>query len=632
MSSPRRFRLSRRWRIFLWILVGFSAVVVTVFMLAQGRIIAGIEQRMRDRLEARGLEPEWSGASWSLWRGGVVFRDFILRETEGGRKQVLEVESMAVSLPPSQWISTGSRTMVWSIRRSKVVVADAEGHIALEDVSAKFRTHRGKIVVTEAKARHRGLVVDLEGGILTRKEPLRPPPRFVMRLKAARATLAALDFDDGTGRFKIRGKFTVDASTPAFDWSASLEGNGRNVSLKGVPLRKAGATAELSSLGDSVIHAGAATEHGKAEAVIRRQGWKGTPFTFEGTVEDKEGRKDRLHGSHHQGTFHVTELEGDADLWSIAADIPMLADALPESLEVTAFPPIAVRDIRWKKQDGWSVAEVATKGEGAVTVTHDGKKVEISQLTGRASLADEKWSLRGLRGEVFGGSLSIQGDYSGGTLEDAVIKADGLSLARIKQVTGKGKAATPGVLSLSYTGSADPGGRQFDGEGRMTLENAPVIEVPLLDQVHDLFAAIIPGVKRAESGEGRFEAHFTSRGNVVSVGSFEASGGTLVVDARGQVDLKKETVAGSARGRLTGLPGAVTHPLSRLLEMEVTGTLDRIQVRRLEAGKIISKAAEGTAEVVEESVRGVRKASDGEKRRSPRTPARWFDKWRGDRK
>jgi hypothetical protein len=153
--------------------------------------------------------------------------------------------------------------------------------------------------------------------------------------------------------------------------------------------------------------------------------------------------------------------------------------------------------------------------------------------------------------------------------------------------------------------------------------------VPLLDQVHDLFAAIIPGVERAESGEGRFEAHFTSRGHIVSVGSFEASGGTLTVDARGQVDLRKETVSGSARGKLTGLPGVVTHPLSRLLEMEVTGTLDRIQVRRLEAGKIISQAADGTAEVVEEAVRGVREASDGEKRRSPRSPARWFDKWRG---
>ncbi|WAC21315.1 hypothetical protein OVA24_07945 [Luteolibacter sp. SL250] len=628
MSSLRRFRLSRRWRIFLWILVGFSSVVVTVLTLAQGRIIAGIEQRMRDRLEARGLEPEWSRASWSLWRGGVVFRDFILHETEGERKQVLEVESLAVSLPPSQWISTGSRTMVWSVRRSKVVVSDAEGHIALEDVSAKFRSRRGKITVTEAKVRHRGLVVDLEGDIITRQEPLRPPPRFVMKLKAARATLAALDFDDGTGRFKIRGKFTVDASTPAFDWSASLKGNGREVSLKGVPLRDAGATAELSSQEESVINAGVAMEHGRAEAVIRRQGWKGTPFTFEGTVQDGDGKKDTLHGSHHRGKFHVAELEGDADLWSIAGDIPMLADSLPPSLEVVTFPAITARDIRWEKDGGWSVARFSTRGAGAVTVAHEGKKVDITALTGGGSLTGRTWSLREVRGEVFGGNLTVDGDYTGGRLRDAAIKASGVRLDRIKQAMGKGKTSTPGVLSLFYTGSADLGGRLFDGEGRMMLENAPVIEVPLLDQVHDLFAAIIPGVERAESGEGRFEAHFTSSGHIVSVGSFEASGGTLTVDARGQVDLRKETVSGSARGKLTGLPGVVTQPLSRLLEMEVTGTLDRIHVRRLEAGKIISQAAEGTAEVVEEAVKGVRKAEDREKRRSPSKPARWFDKWR----
>ncbi|RYD34966.1 MAG: hypothetical protein EOP87_08215, partial [Verrucomicrobiaceae bacterium] len=613
MSSPRRFRLSRRWRISLLVAGAFFAAALTGIMLAEDRIVAAIEQRVRDRLGARGLEPEWSGASWSLWRGGVVFRDFVLRETSEGRKPVLEVGRLGVSLPPSEWISPGHRSMHWSVRRSKVVVSDDAGSIVLDDVSAKLRTLRGKIVVKEAQARHRGLVVNLEGEILTRKEPLNPPKRFVMRLKAARATLAVLDFDDGTGRFKVRGNFKVDASTPAFDWSASLRGHGREVSLKGVPLRKAGAKAELSSQGESVINAGVATEHGRAGAVIRRQDWKGSPFTFEGAVEDASGRKDQLHGSHHQGAFHVVELAGDADLWSIAGDVPMLEDALPESLEITTFPSIAARDIRWKKENGWSVADVATKGEGAATVDHEGKKVDIAALTGSAALADGEWNLRKIRGEMLGGSLSVEGRYSEGLLEDAFIKADDLSLARIKRVTGKGNSATPGVLSVSYTGSARLSERQFDGEGRMKLEKAPVIEVPILDQVHDLFAAIIPGVERAESGEGRLEAHFTSRGSVMSVGSFEASGGTLVVEARGDVDLKKETVSGSARGRLTGLPGAVTHPLSRLLEMEVTGSFDRIQVRRLEAGKILSKAAEGTAEVVEDVVEKTEKAKDGEK-------------------
>jgi hypothetical protein len=42
---------------------------------------------------------------------------------------------------------------------------------------------------------------------------------------------------------------------------------------------------------------------------------------------------------------------------------------------------------------------------------------------------------------------------------------------------------------------------------------------------------------------------------------------------------------GGARGKLAGLPGVVTSPLSRLLKMEVGGKLDHIRVQRLRPGR-----------------------------------------------
>jgi len=632
MPLARRSPLSRILRIVLLVVGILLVAAAGVISLGKDRIAANIEQRVRDRLKARGLEPGWSEASWNLWKGGVVFRDFTLRETVENGRQVLAVDRLAVRMPPSEWISAGHRSLVWSVPKSRVVVADEAGEIVIEEAAARFETRRGRILIKEAKGRHKGLVVDLEGEITTRMEPLWPPPRFVMRLKAARATLNVLDFGDGEGRFKVRGNFTVDASNPAFNWTATLKGHGKDVVLKGVPLRDAGATADLSSTAESVINAGVSTAHGRAEAVIRRDGWKGTPFTFAGALEDQRKGKSRFEGKQHQGVFQISKLEGTADLWSIASDVPMVADGMPSSVRMESFPPVTATGIRWKRDEGWSVARAATTGEGSVTISHDGKKVGISALTGTASLDGKKWSLKEVRGEVFGGRLSVDGSYSGGSLNGGTIKGDGLSLARIKQTTGKGRSATPGVLAFSYSGSADLGAKQFTGEGRMTLENAPVIEVPLLDQVHDLFASIIPGVKRSEQGEGRFEAHFTSKGSTVDVGSFEAKGGTLVVDARGQVDLKEETVMGSARGKLTGLPGVATSPLSRLLEMEVGGSLDKIQVRRLEAVSIISNAAKGTADAVEDVIKGGEEREDSPTRKSPRGPAKWFEKWKQERR
>ncbi len=71
------------------------------------------------------------------------------------------------------------------------------------------------------------------------------------------------------------------------------------------------------------------------------------------------------------------------------------------------------------------------------------------------------------------------------------------------------------------------------------------------------------------SGNGRFEADFKGDQNSLEVTRFEAKGGSLAVSAIGTINLKKEHVSGLARGNLAGIPGLVTSPLIRLLEMEV---------------------------------------------------------------
>lgn len=63
------------------------------------------------------------------------------------------------------------------------------------------------------------------------------------------------------------------------------------------------------------------------------------------------------------------------------------------------------------------------------------------------------------------------------------------------------------------------------------------------------------------------------------------------VTAEGIVDLRRREVSGPARGNLRGLFGIATGPLSRTLEMEVSGPLDNIRVRPIGLKGILSVPA-----------------------------------------
>lgn len=114
------------------------------------------------------------------------------------------------------------------------------------------------------------------------------------------------------------------------------------------------------------------------------------------------------------------------------------------------------------------------------------------------------------------------------------------------------------------------------------------MEVPLLDGTYDLFAAMIPGVK--PGGDGQFDARFTAGPGMLEVTHFEAAGGSLTLNAAGTVDLEKQRVDGRARGKLRGLPGLVTRPLGRLLEMEEAGPFDDIQLKPHGPATLVSNA------------------------------------------
>ncbi|RYD21559.1 MAG: hypothetical protein EOP88_10895 [Verrucomicrobiaceae bacterium] len=94
----------------------------------------------------------------------------------------------------------------------------------------------------------------------------------------------------------------------------------------------------------------------------------------------------------------------------------------------------------------------------------------------------------------------------------------------------------------------------------------------------------------------------------------------------GKVNLDKRTVSGRARGKLTGLPGMVTSPLSRLLEMNVAGPYNKIRVQPLGPAKLASNTASGTVGVVVDTIEETGKVTGTVITEGMKLPFRLLDK------
>ncbi len=605
-KTTRRFR---GWR-------KITAITLVSVLLASWGVshyaTGSIRTVVEERLAKRGLTAKWGRASWGPIRGLVLSRLEIRHIADGGL--VVSADNLTVRFPLTQFLHGGERTGYWSTRGSTVVLDDGGGPITLEEVSAKVESHGKKLIVKKASARKDGLAARVRGEIQLGPPPPGPRPPFRLKLRPLRSTLAVLDFGPDGKPFQVEGTFSVDTGKPGIEWSTQLNGSGESVVWKGVPLEHAEAAARVSSSG-SEIRAKLATKDGVMQGILTRGGWRTTPLAFEGTLEDKDGRKDGFSGSYEKGTVTVDRLQGPADLLQIARTIPGTVDHLPARVEIRDFPTIDVRGITWNRERDWSVESVRISGEGSAVFELDGDTIPATDLSGLASYKDRTWTVKDARAEIFGGSIGLDGNFKDGQLSGAVVKARGIRLSEIKRLEGVKGEGGPGILALDYRGAIGLNGRNLDGGGSMKLENAPVFDIPLIEEVYDLFSSLIPKIDRGN--DGRFEADFTGSGSTVEVTRFEATGGSLTVNAEGSVNLDRQTVSGTARGELKGaIPGLLSRPVGRLLEMEVSGPFGDIRLKPVGPAKLAS----GVGEALEEPKEFTKDLLD----KGVRAPMRFF--------
>jgi len=612
----------RRW---WWVAAGLCLVGGLAW---GGMCWAGhsIQQKMDARLAEVGLRLERRWVTWDPVRGMHV-SGARLMHADG--RAMAAAGAVEVDFPLGQFFgNSGGLVTDWQISREDVRLWDREGEVRLENVSVKLRATPGEVRIYRVEARKEGMVAELQGKVLLGKRAPGEPRRPVeLNLGAVRGTLAALEMKRGGGTFHVGGNFFVDARLPEPLWKAELGGWGQSVEWQGVPLRAARAEARLSQDG-AQITADLTLPRGQVDFILTREAWRsGVPFLFQGTLRDEKGRTDEFVGSYggKERRMKIDSLKGGADLWMLAEDVPMVAGKLPEQVKFKTFPELVVRDLVRDAGGGqvrWSVG--AAEVEGKVGLETRRGELVISDVRGGAAYDGEAWQLKNVRATVMGGRVAVTGRYREQKLAGASVQVEGMRVAALKEWLEGEKSGSPGLLHADYEGEIDMEKQALVGTGRMRLENAPVIETPLLDETYDLFTSVIPGVERAKEGE--FQAAFRGRGRVMEVTEFEAKGGALTVSAKGTIDLRTERVKGTARGKLGGVPGLVTSPLSRLLEMEVEGPVDNIRLKPLGPVKLASNAASGTVGVAVDTVGEVGRITGEVLKEGVKLPFKWLGK------
>jgi hypothetical protein len=613
IASPRR----------ILTILGVTALLLAAGGWATNRWLGGkIEATLVSKSKEQGLDLTWEHSLWDPWRG-LHLTGLKLRSRGNDPVPLAELGSLDLSLSIWQFLGSGDRISSWQVRDSSIVLHDEEGAITLENVSLRMDARPGKLDFVNLAIKQAGTSAKLKGVVSLPSGSRKSAEAFRLNLNALRAILGTLDVRAGSGPFQVTGEFTVDSTKEDLTWSTKLTGQGKNLEWKGVRWTLANADGEFSSEGTEIRYK-LSTAHGGTHGTASKADG-GSPFTFKGALSDSVGHEDEYRANYAKHRFTVESLKGRADLWSLAGDIPAAADRRPESVRFKTFPEIQVKDAvldTTADKSPWVVRSLSVISEDQVIFGTGDREIKANRLSASGSFDGSDWTLNNSSADLFGGRIALKGRYRQGVLHQSDLEMKDIQMSELKNQLGK--KGGKGVLSVRYRGSIDISHKRLNGTGSMKMENAPIVEVPLLDQVYEIFSALLPGVERSKDGE--FNAEFTANEDTIDVSRFEAKGGSsLTVSAVGTIDLTKGRVKGRARGKLVGLPGLVTRPLSRLLEMEVAGPYDDVRVKPQGPVKLASNTVSGTVGVAVDTLEETGKITGTILKEGIKVPFGWLN-------
>ncbi|MDB6007078.1 MAG: AsmA-like C-terminal region [Prosthecobacter sp.] len=566
---------------------------------------------LRERLSERGLALTYNSVSWSPW-GGITLQQAALKSVEADKEPLIEISALHVDLLwRESWRERAAITH-WHISDATLTLRDEAGPVSVEHLTTDVSLGEDKIQIMKFEATHGVVTIAVAGDILAaaKTEKAEPVEAFKLNLKPVRSVLNMLDFK-GSGSFGITGKFMVDLRSEAVLWSADLDGHGKTVELSGVPMQQVDLDAQLSQA-ELTLNANVVFVHGTAAVKATRADWDKAPLILSGTVTDSAGRKDEFNGEQQGGkdtTVTISRLTGNANLVELARNIPAAAAALPQDVKVNTFPDIIAKGFVWhggSDPPEWSLESLQLRKAAALVVTVREHPLVIEQLLGSLSYHRRSWHFNELRGKMLGGGFSLDADYDGKKLSNANVTMQTMHLADLTPWVGKLSAKLEDAdLSFAYRGTIGNDPSNSTGSGSLDLTHAPVVHVPLLDSAYRLFPKILS--KENPQDEGEVRVKFVMSKGVAMVEPIKGLGQSIVVTARGTVDLNKRTVDGHARANVRGIVGVIISPISvAFMEMQVRGPFDDIKVSPLgligAAKSVVKNTVKLSSTVVREGV------------------------------
>ena len=605
--APNR-RRSRRWPKVLLVL---ALVVAASLWGGYEWATAKAESILNSRLAERSLYLSYTGRSWVPWRGlGLV--NMALFQDAARTRPILKLSQLDVDFPWKEIARSGEFLSRWKLENATLELNDDKGKVVLQNLTVNAVVRPGQIEYTRLDLRNGARTFALSGTLHLRQEneAKAAPKDFVLDLDPLRSILRTLDFKQGAGEFLISGTISLDARETPMAWSADLTGEGRKVVWQGLPMEKLVMKTRMSDAGLSGTSS-FIFEKGRTDLDLKLKDWEGAPLEFSGKIKDASGREDVCTGEYigREKMVKLHSLEGRADLLEFLGNFPGVRPHLPQGVRVRTHPDVVVKDLVWQiEPSSWSMASLQLRTPLEMTVKAGEHDLALNQVRGHVAFLQGTWKLTDVSAKLLGGSLALDGNMDGTVLRNASITMNDLQMAQLSPWFGEkessfGKAS----VTLNYKGAFAVEPENLTGSGSLRIDQAPTVQVPLLDQTYALFSALIPGIKR-ETGTGEMQGRFTSNRGVLTFSSFEATGGSVIVTGSGNVDLVDRHVSARARGKLRGVEGIITSPLSHLLEMEVTGPLDDIRVRPV-GGNVAVGAVKGTVGVATDTVKEAGKAA-----------------------
>lgn len=573
-TRPYRAKRRRHW---LLILAGLAVLMWGAYEV----LLVKAEAKLQEQLSARGVRLTFAHKQWSL-RHGLSLEGAALEGISEAHEPLLQISKLHLDF--LWWESWRAKEVItrWQCQDATLTLHDAEGAVSLRALTADVEVRPEAWSIHKFATTNAGTAFALTGEI--NPAPSTPGAARIplqLDLHVLRSVLDGLNFPAATHLFTIAGTFTVDLrQTPAV-WQTDLRGSGQGVGWQGVPITDAQVTAQLS---ERELHAvgNLKLAQGEVAFTLTREGWDAKPLDFVGVLKDSDGQADDFKGAFlaSSSQFTISQLSGNADLLTMARNVPALAAKLNPGLTVQTFPDLMLKRlvIATRAPFAWTLESLRLQTPAALTVIVQKHPLVIHDLQGGLAFRDGEWQLREISANMLGGRAGMKGNFDGKTLREATLSLDSVQLAKLAPWVGKVKASIQdSELTLNYAGVVCLDPAHSTGDGSLVLTHTPVVHVPLLDEAYALFPQLLEHGR--PEGEGELHADFHLQNGLAKIEDFKATSASLVVMATGTVDLVQRQVNGQARANLRNLAGIATAPLSHLLmQMSISGPFEDIQV------------------------------------------------------